>query len=137
MSECFFETLVSHFAYTDHGASVNCKDKSGHTPLHYASVNNRVKPVQRLLDLGADVNAKNMLGENAIMHTTSVEVARNLLERGAQVGDYIKSNALHKCASHQSAELLKVMLEAGVKSNKGTTSRSLLPISSLVINHLL
>lgn len=48
------------------GAGLNNKDNDEETPLHAAAANNYVKAVQYLLDSGADKNAVNAMGENAL-----------------------------------------------------------------------
>lgn len=50
------------------GASVNCHDRLGYTPLHEAVSFGRVEVVELLLQFGADVNAELCLGGDTPLH---------------------------------------------------------------------
>ena len=40
------------------GADINCEDKDGWTPLHWAAALGRIEMARRLVEAGADVNAQ-------------------------------------------------------------------------------
>ncbi|KAK6983585.1 ankyrin repeat and KH domain-containing protein 1 [Biomphalaria glabrata] len=62
------------------GARLELRDDNGNTPLLICSKENFPGIVGQLLSMGADVNAKNNLGDTALMLATSREVIELLLE---------------------------------------------------------
>ena len=64
-SYCGYENDIDD-AITD-GADVNCRTDLGYTPLMYASVYGRDEIVNCLIQKGADEDALNVYGENAVM----------------------------------------------------------------------
>jgi len=72
----------------ERGADVEAKTNDGHTPLHWASRNNRIEIAKLLLDRGADVKAKDDWGKTPL-HRASwnnhIEIAELLLNRGANL----------------------------------------------------
>ena len=65
-----------------HGADVNARDASGHTPLLRAVQRNKVNVVKVLVIKGADIYAKNNLGDSAL------DIAK---ERGyKEIAEYIQ-----------------------------------------------
>lgn len=88
------------------GASPNAKDASNTTALHYAGKHHKPITVNMLIDLGADVSAKNYNGNTPLMFAlsegdnASLECVRVLINRGADVNDRnkYKQTALHLAA---------------------------------------
>ena len=100
------------------------------TLLHRAAHGGRLSEVKRLLEAGADVNAKDNDG-NPPLHLASnyghAEVVKILLEAGANVdakGNY-RETPLHMASYYGHAEVVKVLLASGAKVNakKTTTGR--------------
>jgi ankyrin repeat protein len=94
------------------GADVEAKDKYDMTPLHWASLNNRIAIAKLLIDKGADVEAKDYKGWTPLHRASwnnSIEIARLLIERGANVK--AKNNKgqtpLDNACSIEMEELLK------------------------------
>ncbi len=72
----------------ERGADVNAKEQYGNTPLHWASIENRIELAKLLIERGADVNAKRN-DEETPLHTASwknrIETAKLLIEKGADL----------------------------------------------------
>ncbi|HZT43052.1 MAG TPA: ankyrin repeat domain-containing protein [Chthonomonadaceae bacterium] len=71
----------------DQGAKVDCFDNAHKTPLLWASYYGQLDLVKKLLAHGADINARDLLGQNAVMLAQKggyQEVAAFLLKAGAQ-----------------------------------------------------
>ena len=66
-----------------HGANVNSCDAEGFTPLHLAVINGKMRAVQKLVELGADVNLTTVDGRD------SAELAQSNDER--EIEEYLKS----------------------------------------------
>ena len=77
----------------DAGAKVNSITSSGHTPLHYATSNNKFKFVDFLINNGANINAKSNSGVTPL-HSASLSddnlIIELLLRKGAQVNALTK-----------------------------------------------
>ena len=69
-----------------HNADTNAQRDIGFTPLHDASGGTRVDMVQLLLNHGADPNAREMDQETPLHRASSSDIARLLLEQGADLG---------------------------------------------------
>jgi len=61
-----FSALASSPVVKINPTAINIQDKCGNTPLHYAVRNNHLEPARKLLQLGANVNAKNSKGETPL-----------------------------------------------------------------------
>ena len=71
-----------------HPGVLNLRTGIGETALHYLAVENYADAVQLLIDLGADVNAKNDFGASAIEEATLVgakEAVEVLKRAGAKM----------------------------------------------------
>ncbi|KAL8965609.1 MAG: hypothetical protein Q9183_003764 [Haloplaca sp. 2 TL-2023] len=94
------------------GAQIDGRDYLGWTPLHWASWRGHVLSSSALLDCGADVNAKTLDGNAAIMlavANNSHQCVRLLLEAGADCSVVRDSqwNILHYAAIGGSVETLR------------------------------
>ena len=72
----------------ERGADVEAKTNDGHTPLHWASRNNRIEIAKLLLDRGADLEAKDVDGRTPLNYASEfdkIEIAKLLLDRGADL----------------------------------------------------
>ncbi|KAJ5109653.1 Ankyrin repeat protein [Penicillium argentinense] len=58
-------------------ANVNHKDRRGMTPLLYAVYEHRYRAVSKLLERGADVNAVNIVGDNALRLCVDIPSPKN------------------------------------------------------------
>lgn len=68
------------------GVSANARDARGNTPLMAAALNADVEVLELLLNAGADVNATNQAGANALLRAATFEdKTRLLVARGADV----------------------------------------------------
>ncbi len=119
-----------------HGAKANFASKSGNTPLLVAAQRHGSAPVLReLLAQGADVNASNDEGMNALNAAARVgdlEAVRLLIEHKADINvvptpripGKSRGNALMNAALNGHLEILEALVEAGadvnVESDQGT-----------------
>ena len=114
----------------ERGADANARRKDHHTPLHAASYRGRFEIVQMLLDHGANVNAENRLGKNALdlvsrgeyeSREDGVRVAQLLLERGVDANASNKEDwaPLHSASYYGNFEIVRVLLDHGAKADAG------------------
>ena len=69
-----YDVKFAKFLMTKYHVSVNCVDKEGLMPIHYAVIYNRLEKAKFLLKHGADVNSRSCSGEIPLMFTNSLEV---------------------------------------------------------------
>ena len=107
----------------DKGLSVNSEDKEGWTPLMYLLLTNEdvSESVKILLDAGADINHRSANGYTPIMLAQHPNVAKLLIERGADIhandGGY---DALFAAVHHDQPETVKLLVEKGLNINATT-----------------
>lgn len=117
----YFEKRVKSGAIADGRPLATLKDeKTGWTPLMYAIRDSRIPMIDRMLDLGCDINDKNKEGFTPIfigaLHARE-EVIKYLLEDEADpfvVTDPGKQNILHVACSRKSgntAAIVKILLD--------------------------
>ena len=108
----------------EHGADMEGQSR-GKTPLSRASWKGNVEAGECLLDHGANINARNNLGEtplfSAVYHG-QVEFARMLLinKRGARVNDLddnFKWTPLHAAVYKRNIQAVRLLLEHGADVN--------------------
>jgi len=117
---------------------VDIKDRiHENTPLHIAAAQGNLRLLNQLLDLGAQVNTPNNLG-NVPLHTAAVSnhvgCVRELIKRGAVISETNKrgSTALHfavyglHSAAAESTQIVSLLLQEGcgvdVADRTGTTA---------------
>jgi len=88
------------------------------TALHDAAQRSQADEVKRLLEQGADVEARDQFGQTALYVAASrghFVIVKRLLEAGADVGarDQYGRTALHIAAEVSQAAVVKLLLEAG------------------------
>jgi ankyrin repeat protein len=112
----------------------------GSTALHYAANDGKLRLVNRLIDLGADVNASQACWFRSVLswaaNNARVEMIRLLLQRGADVHSF---DALHAAAwggsgrgqemEREYAETLKALIDAGADKNDRRHCRQLTPLA--------
>ncbi|KAJ8664415.1 hypothetical protein QAD02_006077 [Eretmocerus hayati] len=131
------------------GADVNAQDVNGKSPVFYAIENNNFKitklllwqgadpetnpalfraavvkgcseTVETLLQFGADVNASDECGRTALHITSSGDIARLLVSRGANVEAQLIENGarpLHTATESGFATVVKALLESNADVN--------------------
>jgi ankyrin repeat protein len=103
------------------------KKKPSPGELHRAVRNDDVEEVRRLLDVGADVEARDEKGNTPLRHAVSVPLAELLLDSGADINSRNSEGLtpLHTAAHIVYPQLVKFYLQRGVEvdpvSDNGTT----------------
>ncbi|CAG8493773.1 21989_t:CDS:2 [Racocetra persica] len=111
----------------DNGSDVNAADEAYWTPLHIAG---NLAVTEKLLQLGATVNAQNEMGLTPFLHKkyfirhyaaskNRIEIGTLLLERGADLNirDQNNQTPLHRCAVCGYTVFVKLLLEKGARPN--------------------
>ncbi len=108
---------AQQLARADQGLLV-LKNGSGETPLHYLSIENEIKSVKALVDVGADVNTQDLNGSTPMMHAIQLgydELLDYLLKIGAKIelktldGDTALTDAVMKDRMDVIRKLLKLV----------------------------
>jgi ankyrin repeat protein len=93
------------------------KDKDGHVPLTAAAVAGDASAVRRLLEAGADANARGQSGYTALAHAARqghLEVVELLIEHGARVdARYSGTTALIRAAEGGHLDCVRALVAAG------------------------
>jgi ankyrin repeat protein len=96
------------------GLDVNVRDDFAATPLMRAAERGSTNCVPVLLDAGADVGAQNQIGATAITHAANPDIARMLVEAGANINDDSGGYTLLKLAVEGEDEaLVRAALDMG------------------------
>ena len=101
----------------DNGADVNARDHNQRTALHEAVIQDLVAVATRLLDLGADVQAKTAFNQQPIHLVRSTEMANLLASRGADVNAL--SNYGTPLHNKWNIDLVRALLRHGANPNLG------------------
>jgi ankyrin repeat protein len=136
LSDYFPRTAVANFLI-DKGADIKAKNNWGGTPLYLALKD--LNLVKRLIDLGADVNAKAFNNITPLQQATSIgnlEVAKLLIEHGADInartteGTVLQS--LIKKKGDSSSDMVKLLLESGAKLQEFSFGNTELHLAALI-----
>jgi hypothetical protein len=107
------------------GDKLTDMDASGWTPLMYAAGSYGNSEESEILKAGADVNARSMRGETALMASAVTGMAdENLLKAGANVnaGNDVGMTALMLLAQGGDPDEIKILLKAGADARKKDAS---------------
>ncbi|MHB9148025.1 MAG: ankyrin repeat domain-containing protein [Candidatus Amoebophilus sp.] len=126
----------------EQGADVNAKDAYGYIPLHYAlgdvpnNIDNNFKVVWLLLEKGADPNAISNNGETPLgLYIDQRDlrwydgIAELLIDKGADISEVDEdgNTLLYRAFRARKLDIVKVLLEKGVKMNPNISSQGGLP----------
>lgn len=134
MAEAADRILRAFFTSVDEGLSLldtepgllHTRTGLGETPLHYLAVENHIEAIKALVEKkGADVNSLNDFGGSPISDAAGlgyVDLVKYLLSVGAtlQIPEQ-KESVLHAAVRSGSAEMVKVILNAGAAVNNVET----------------
>ena len=105
--------------------AVKAKGPGGSTPLMYAVLYGEVDAVKRLLESGADPNARNEANATALMWAaTDLQKTRLLLEHGADVNarsDEGRTPLIMAARRSGSADVVKLLLDHGANPSAKTS----------------
>jgi uncharacterized protein len=113
---------------------VELKELGGWTALMLATAGGRLDIVQLLLQHGADVNAVNCRGRNALMVTDNIAAVQLLLDSGADISatDSEGHNALFKAAYEENVSMMEFLVQRGLTITVvSKTGRTLLNVAVL------
>lgn len=120
ISEDFIKWMAAH------GANINVSDIYGKTPLMKQAQLNQQERVKLLLQLGANIHAKDDSQQTALHYAKAPETIKILLENGSDpcaidnMGNTPLMLQLLECRSHDTprmAEAARLLLDAGDKVN--------------------
>ena len=103
-----------------HGAAVDAGDKGGRRPLHWAAQSGHRDMVELLIAKGANVNARDKNGHTPVVLASTPEIAKLLLDKGANVKDENGCMSLIYTAGHGWPEVVELLLAKGAKANAKT-----------------
>jgi len=108
----------------ENGADVNARNYKGDTPLRYAMVFGNVDVARTLIEHGAQVKDKDILPELAAYGRGGAEMAKLLLEAGADVDEATSGGytPLIIAAGRGYTDIVRVLLEAGANVHAVGTS---------------
>lgn len=88
------------------------------TPLMSAVANNdNIEIISTLLKLGAKVNARNLIGDTAMIWAKKSDFVKLLVEYGAEINNTILAEALRRSARSGNSEKIKILVELGADVN--------------------
>jgi ankyrin repeat protein len=93
------------------------------TALHWAAANGHVSIVRQLIDNGADVNAKDVLGRTPLhLGVHHPQVVRVLIQSGANVNarDFLQNTPLHR--GLRDPDVVDALIQAGANVTATNTS---------------
>ncbi len=129
----------------DHGGDPNYFDQRGNTPLHYAAERGEFESVKKLVEKGAEINAKNFEGTTplvfAVKRYKGDEFVNYLLKQGA-IYDFVdqegKNLFYYALNEGWSCEVAETLFSLGVKANDSEMlPRAAYLGSQLIVSHML
>jgi ankyrin repeat protein len=113
--------------------SLNEGNFRGQTPLHFACEGGHPEVAARLLDAGADIEARDMIGRTPLMTTAmsrNMEVVKVLLKRGADINATAKRGpatytTLTVAAMYGFDDLVDLLIDKGAVISKDTLETTL------------
>lgn len=121
-SERGYERLVG--ALLDNGSYVGALDCNGWTPLLHAAANGHAGIIIKLLNKGANIEARSYWGDReTALHCAALEgqeaAVRALVERGAELDTKAqsRSTALHFAVEFEKAGIVKFLIDNGASIN--------------------
>ena len=117
--------------------SINAKDGSGNSVLHYAAEWQYSKAIENLLAKGADIHARNANGETPLFSaakTDNPEIIQLIVNGGADVNarDNLGSSAIHMAVRWDAAKSIKKLISLGLNVNVQNSSGKS-PLSDAVV----
>lgn len=111
----------------------NATNENGDTFLIAASRQGSLKIVKSLIGYGADVNAKNNDGRTALMLTSNLEIAKLLIDNGADT----KNSLTYLTSVNTKWEMVKLLIDNGADINaRGSGMFGNPPLIIGVINYM-
>lgn len=121
-SERGYERLAG--ALLDHGSYVGALDCNGWTPLLHAAANGHAGIITKLLNKGANIEAKSYWGDReTALHCAALEgqeeAVRVLVQRGAELDTKAqsRSTALHFAVEFEKETIVKFLIDNGANVN--------------------
>lgn len=117
--------------------TINAKDGSGNSVLHYAAEWQYASAIDTLLTKGADVNARNANGETALFNAAkndNPEIIQLMVNGGADLNarDNLGSSAMHVAVRWDAANSIRKLSALGLSVNaQNTAGKS--PLSEAVV----
>jgi ankyrin repeat protein len=111
--------------FIDSGQALQYKDEYGYTLLHWTLSRRDDSATRKLIEQGADVNAKSIIGTTPLMmalhNLVSTSIMQLLLEKGADVNaaDLTGWTALHWAARNNS-KIIPLLIQTGANINTRT-----------------
>ncbi len=119
--------IIQYLLSESEPLNVNVRDKEGNTPLHYAiSSSNESEVIERLLALGADVDAKNKRGQTIF----------NIVPEDSKLKAYLLHYAVFSQESKTIERLLNEGADVNVRNKMGQTIFDIVPQDSELKEYL-
>ncbi len=126
----------------EHGATVNVATKQGITPLLVAAAaHGNAATLRYLLDKGADLQAQDTDGEDALMRAAlsgDADMVKLLLDRGANAkrADKSGNTALTNATTFPDSQRIQMLLEAGSDPNALNTFAGMVKKGPIALTHM-
>ncbi len=109
--------------------SVNSRDHTGWTPLHWATTRNDVAATRLLLAYGADTNAPSSRGQTPLHNATfedAVGAAQLLIDGGADINARcsMSHTPLHEAVRREAPAVFELLLSRGATTGLSTAGSS-------------